>query len=231
MNNIIRNILYKLLKIQESYLKRRLAGTIGVKSSSLKKRHFSNGCVIDLSTLAENEKVKLEDEINLLLKRFDYEPTKLLEYIKSQGTNVIYLDNAAKYLNSIGENEGFILPSSGAKALYLSVLTKQKLSFKTNEMFILSKGKINKYYFIYHFYNWFALKHNIAGLEPEAQNLLKKYLFEGSDVKTLQLSEIYKLKDAIRQDKASIEFVIKLCRNFEGSKQAIDKLKNGGANL
>ena len=96
-------------------------------------------------------------------------------------------------------------------------------------MFVLSKGEINKYYFIYHFYNWFAFKHNISGLDSASQELLKKYLFTDSDTKELQLEEIYKLKDAIKQDKASIEFVIKLCRNYDGAKQALDKIKNDGS--
>ena len=48
----------------------------------------------------------------------------------------------------------------------------------------------------------------------------------------MQLADIYKLKDAIKQDKASIEFVIKLCRNYDGTKQALNKMKNkGSANL
>ena len=59
-----------------------------------------------------------------------------------------------------------------------------------------------------------------------------KYLNGENDTKELQLADIYKLKDAIKQDKASIEFVIKLCRNYDGAKQALDKMKNdGSANL
>ena len=69
-------------------------------------------------------------------------------------------------------------------------------------------------------------------MDTESQELLKKYLFTDADTKELQLAEIFKLKDAIRQDKASIEFVVKLCRNYEGAKQALDKMKNdGSANL
>lgn len=229
--NIIKNILYGILKIQESYLKKRLAKTIGAKSSSAKKRHYANGCVIDFSTIAETEKNKLEEEINLILKKYNYEPSELLKYIEKQGTKVFYLDNASRSLNSIGENEGFIYPACGAKAIYLALLTEKTLRFKTDAMFVVSKGEFNKYYFIYHFYNWFAYKRNIAGLDSESQELLKKYLFGEGDIKNLQLADIYKLKDAIRQDKASIEFVIKLCRNYDGAKQALDKLKAGGAKL
>ena len=100
-------------------------------------------------------------------------------------------------------------------------------------MFILNKENINKYYFIYNFYNWYAFKHNIYGLDSEAQELLNKYLFSNSDedIKNLQLADIYKLKDAIKQDKSAIEFVFKLCQNYDGAKTALEKLKNDGANL
>lgn len=229
--NIFKNILYTLLSIQEKMLRLRLSKTIGIKDSSARKRKFIDGCFLDLNTLAENQKQKFEQELSMLLDKAEYDPEKLLRYIEVQGTKVIRFDNASKFLQTIGENEGFILPKNGAQALYLSLAFFKKINFKTNEMFILSNGEISKYYFIYHFYNWFAYKNNILGMEPEAQNLLRKYLFEESDTKSLQLADIYKLKDAIRQDKASIEFVIKLCRNYDGAKQALNKLKNDGARI
>ena len=82
---------------------------------------------------------------------------------------------------------------------------------------------------MYHFYNWYAYKHGIQGLDTESQELLKKYLFESNDLSKLQLSDIYRLKDAIKQDKSAIEFVIKLCKEKDGSKQALEKLKDEGA--
>ena len=229
---MFKKILYQILSLQEKYLRHRLSKTIGVKNTSKKKRHYFNGGLLDLSTLAESEKQKLEEELTRILKEADFEPEKLLEYIKVNGTKVYRIENAGSILNPIGENEGFIYPAKGSRALYLSLALDKKISFKTDEIFVLSKGEINKYYFIYHFYNWYAFKHNIAGMDSESQELLKKYLFETPDTSELQLADIYKLKDAIRQDKASIEFVIKLCRNYEGAKQALNKLKDeGGANL
>ena len=132
-------------------------------------------------------------------------------------------------LNSIGENEGFIYPMIGAKALYISLMTENKIKFKTDEMFIVPNENINKYYFIYHLYNWFAFKHGISGLDNEAQRLLKDFLFSDGNSKELQLEDIYKLKDAIKQDKSAIEFVIKLCRNTDGAKQALEKMKSNGS--
>ena len=228
---LVKNIMFGILSLQEKFLKHRLAKTISAKNSSKRKRHFSNGCVLDLNSLAESEKLKLEEEINLILKKYEYNPEKLLEYIK-KSTKVFYLENASEILNPIGENEGFIYPGKGSKALYLSLAITKKFALKTDEMFVLSKGKINKYYFIYNFYNWYAFKHNISGIDNKSRELLKKFLFTNSDTRSLQLEDIYKLKDAIRQDKASIEFVIKLCRNYDGAKQALDKLKSdNGAKL
>ena len=226
---LLKNIIYNILSLQEQILRQRLSKTIGVKNQSKRKRHYTKGCVLDLSTMAEVEKQKLEEELKLILEKYNYEPEKLLEYIKTQGTKVFYIANAASILNPVGENEGFIYPASGARAFYLSLAIQKKAQFKTDEMFVLSKGEINKYYFIYHFYNWYAFKHNIACLDRDSQELLKKYLFYNGDTKELQLADIYKLKDAIKQDKASIEFVIKLCRNYEGTKQALEKMKDTGS--
>ena len=100
-------------------------------------------------------------------------------------------------------------------------------------MFVLSPGEINKYYFIYHFYNWYAFKHGIEGLDTESFELLNKYLYNAKDddIDSLQLSDIYKLKNAIKQDKAAIDFVIKLCQQQETTKKTLDKIKNSGANI
>lgn len=226
---LLKSILYKILELQEKFLRFRLAKTIGIKNGSNRKRHYSDSCTIDLNTIAEAEKQELENKLKNILKTYEYNPLRILDYVKAQGTEVVFLKDAKKLLNPICENEGFIYPAKGAKALYISLAANKKFALKTDEMFILSKGDINKYYFIYHLYNWFAFKNNISGMDYESQELLKKYLFSNSDTKELQLAEIFKLNDAIKQDKASIEFVVKLCREYDGAKQALDKMKNEGS--
>lgn len=229
---LLKNIIYKVLELQERLLKCRLSRTLNTKHNSKRKHHYFAGCTLDLRTMADTEKQELEDKITNILKTYDYNPMRVLEYVKSHGTEVKILKEAKNLLNPIGENEGFIYPQKGARALYLSLALNKNFSLKTKEMFVLSNGEINKYYFIYHFYNWFAYKHNIAGMDADSQELLKKYLFSDSDTNELQLAEIYKLKDAIRQDKASLEFVIKLCRNYDGAKQALEKMHSqGSANI
>ena len=133
----------------------------------------------------------------------------------------------------MGISEGFIYPLKGFKAMYLSSIIKKKLCFKTKEIFVMGTGEINKYFFVYNFYNWYTFKHGIAGIDAESFELLNKYLYEASDkdINSLHLADIYKLKDAIKQDKSAIDFVIKLCKQQESSKKSLDKIKDSGANI
>ena len=230
--SLFKNIVLFVLSIQEKMLTRSLNKTLGVTNSSKRKKIFQEGCLLSLDSLADSDRQKMEEELALILKSSNYEPNEVLKYIETHDTKVFYIKNA-KALHSIGENEGFIYPQKGFKALYLSLLTQKKFAHKTKEIFVLTKGEINKYYFIYHFYNWYAYKHNIIGLDSESQELLNKYLFNSTDedFAKLQLADIYKLKDAIKQDKSAIEFVFKLCQQSEGAKKALEKLKNDGASL
>ena len=230
--SLFKNIVLLVLSVQEKILTKKLDKTLGIKNLSKSKKYYQEGCFLNLETLAESEKNKMEEELALILKSSNYNPTEILKYIQNHNTKLFYIDNT-KSLDYISENEGFIYPKKGLKALYLSLLTQKKFSLRTDEMFVLTKGEINDFYFIYHFYNWYAYKHGVSGLDNESQELLKKYLFNSSekDVSKLQLADIYKLKDAIKQDKASIEFVFKLYRQFEGSKKALEKVKDSGASI
>ena len=230
--DFVKNIIYFILNLQEKVLRARLKNTIGAKNNSKRKKYFQNGCLLSLESVAYEEKNKMEGELSLILKQANYEPEKLLEYIKLKGTGVYYIKNP-KLLYSIGENEGFIYPQDSLKAAYLSLLTGRNFVLKTDEMFILSKGNINKFYFIYHFYNWYAYKHGISGMDSDSIFMLNKYLFNATDeeINKLQLADIYKLKDAIKQDKAAIEFVFNLCKDIEGAKKAFSKLTEDGTSI
>ena len=230
--DFIKKLLYSILSVQEKFLRFRLQRTLGTNKPTKHKKFYGNGYLLSLDSLAEQEKAKLEEELTLILRTHEFNPLKIIEYITKQNTKVFYINNI-KNLHVIGENEGFIYPQKGFKALYLSLLTENKVQFNTQEMFVLTSENINKYYFIYHFYNWFTFKNNIAGIDSESQCLLNKYLFNNSDeeINKLQLADIYKLKDAIKQDKAAIEFVFKLCQQTDGAKNALNKLKDSGTNI
>ncbi|MCQ2754822.1 MAG: hypothetical protein MJ231_07225 [bacterium] len=228
---IFRNFIYFILSVQEKFLAKKLEKTIGIKNKQKHKKIYSQGCFVKLESIAESERIKMEEELELILKSSDYNPNNVLKYVETHNTSVYYI--SSKYLlNKLGEDDGFIYPQTGIKALLLSVLIKKAPALKLPEMFVLLKDKqINNYNFIYHFYNWYAYEHGIFGIDNEAQKLLKTFLETDADVEKLQLSEIYKLQNAITQDKAAIEFVIKLCKKYDASQKALDKIKDGGANI
>lgn len=230
--DLFKSVLFFILSIHEKLLVKSLKRTIGVKNVSKRKNIFSNGCHLSLDALADEEKEKMEMDITRIIRDAGFEPNNIINYIKMHGTDIYYIDNE-KMLNGIGENAGFIYPQKGAKALALSVLTKQGFKLETKDMFVLAVGELNTYYFIYHFYNWYAFKHGISGIESETQELLNKYLYNSTDedISKLQLSDIYKLKEAIKQDKASIEFVFKLCQAYDSARKALAKVKNEGAQI
>ena len=98
---LFKTFLYKILELQEKFLRFRLSKTIGVKSSSKRKQHYSNDCTLDLNTLAEAEKQELEDKLTNILKTYEYNPVRILDYVTAQGTQVVFLKDAKKILNPI----------------------------------------------------------------------------------------------------------------------------------
>ena len=228
----LQNIFLLILSIQEKILTKKLNRTLGARALTIRKKHFQEGCLLTLDSVAESEKNKMEEELMLILKSSNYNPKEVLEYIKKHNTNVYFINNE-KSLKTVGENFGFIYPQKGLKALYISLLTQKRFSIKTNAMFILGNGNINTYFFIYHFYNWYTFKHGIFGIDREARDLLEKFLLNSSDdnISRLQLADIYKLKEAIKQDKSAIEFVVKLCQKYETTQNALQKIKDNGASI
>ena len=93
---LFKTFLYKILELQEKFLRFKLSKTIGVKSSSKRKQQYSNDCTLDLNTLAEAEKQELEDKLTNILKTYKYNPLRILDYVKAQGTQVVFLKEHLK---------------------------------------------------------------------------------------------------------------------------------------
>jgi hypothetical protein len=79
--SFIKNIVYFVLSFQEKMLVRNLSRTLGVKTTSKRKSHYSSGCFLSLDTLAESDKQKMEEELELILKSASYNPIEVLKYI------------------------------------------------------------------------------------------------------------------------------------------------------
>ena len=113
-----------------------------------------------------------------------------------------------------------------------SKIPKKSKSFDTD--FLVGFKSFNSWWFSG---GWFILKifwltlfsTESIWLSDESVSIAETIAIE--EINKLQLADIYQLKDAIKQDKSAIEFVFKLCQETEGSKKALQKLKENGANL
>lgn len=175
----------------------------------------------------EERKKEIQKQVAEIVKQKKNNPYKLISYIKKHNTKVYKLKNANKILSLINENEGFITPQKGLKALYLNIILNKKLSFCFEECFIMRDMVLDPYYTIHQFYSWFAYKSGFAGYEYEAQSKLKAIFNsknKNDEICKLSISDIFAVKEAVRRDIEALDFVIALAKNTEGAKKAFNKM-------
>ena len=136
-----------------------------------------NGATLSIKDKNYEKDKANQEKIENIIEKYINEPEKFFEYIKGAKTPIYKIKNADKILAKINEQEGFILPKKGLKALYLNLILNKKISFKTPEMFVLRNGELNTYAFIYQFYNWYCYKMKLSGFDDETQEKFK-HIFE-----------------------------------------------------
>ena len=191
----------------------------------------SNAATLSIKDENYNEEKASQEKIENIIEKYINKPEKFFDYIKGAKTPIYKIKNADKILNKINEQEGFILPKKGIKALYLNLILNKKFAFKTPEMFVLRNGELNTYAFIYQFYNWYCYKMQLSGFEDETQENFKHVfeICETSKIDSLNYQEIINLKSAIKRDIEAINFVKKMAQKFSMSKKNLIKIKEGKA--
>lgn len=202
------------------------------------KKTFSEAASFESIGETEKTKAKLENAMQVILKKFGDNPDALLVFVEKNGTEVYRLASADKFLRLIGIEQGFLITQKGFKSFYINTIVaafagkKIKLSFEAEPKFILSNKPIDKYFMIQQFYKWYAKKLNLSGFEPETQDKLQKLMSSSDeDIKNLSIEEILELKEAIARDRESIDFIIDMAKNTEGSQNALKKMTDGGASI
>lgn len=239
MFDFIQRFIYFILNLQEKTLAKNVKKTCNsTYSNSTSKKAFAKAASLELTSETEKNKIKLENNVKVILKKYENNPHKLLEFIQKNGTKVYKIPYANKILKLFGYEEGFIIGTKGIKGLWLNIilaiLTKEKikLSFKTESMFIISNTHADKYFIIQQFHKWYAMKLNLPGFDSESQNNFQKFVNSNDeDVKSLSIEEILGLKEAIARDVEAINFIVDLAKSTTGSKQAWEKITTGGASV
>ncbi len=232
--NFIQKIIYNLLAAKEKSLKLRLDKHLKRSASNeTSKTVMSSTATLTLSTETQKNAELVRENITAIVKKTDGNPLELLKFIESKGTPIYRPANADKFLNLIGEEEGLITELKGKDALFLNLFTGNGISFKSKPMFVMREGNIEPYYFLHHFYKWYAMRYKLPGFDYTAQKLLKISLRNPKDkrLQNLSLDEMVALKEAIARDNEASDFVISLAKHKDGSKQVLKKMQDGGANV
>jgi len=202
------------------------------------QKTFTSAGSFESTTQTQKTKAKLDNGMKIILKKFGTNPEMLLTFIQKSGTAVYKVPCANIFLKLIGYEEGFVIATKGLKSLYINTIIaafagkRIKFSLLTEPKFILSKKPIDQYFMIHQFYKWYAKKLNLPGFEPETQDALQKFLSSGDEnVGELSMEEILELKEAIARDIESIDFIVDMAKNTDGSKNALKKMTDGGASV
>lgn len=233
MKKIVKKLSYKFFdlihKSQEKNSKIHTSNNLLLGSICGKKRITTNDAILSINNKNSKEEEINQKKLENIIEKYIDTPEKFFDFIKGAKTPIYKIRFADKILAHINEQEGFILPQKGSKALYLNLILNKKISFKTSEMFVLRNGELNTYAFIYQFYNWYCYKTKLSGYEDETQKMFKNVfkICNSDAIDELNYEEIINLKSAIQRDIEAINFVKKIVQKFSMAKKNLDKIKQG----
>lgn len=209
--------------------------------SSTTKRVMTSSCSLNLTAETEAKKKALHEKLKVLVKKYINTPEKLIQYLKAQGVIIYKMPFAEKILSSLGEEEGFIIPLKGFKAVALNLFVgllcekRIKISRKTSAMMVFDKKSVEIYTIARAAYKYYGFKNQMPGYDYKSQTVFKKVYNKrkssDSPFASCSIQDMYACKEAIARDIESINFTIELSVEYENAKKALKKLKEQNANI
>lgn len=202
--------------------------------NSTTKFSMNSSCTLKFSTETEKKKKEINEKLKLLIKKHINSPEKLMQYMQLKGLKVYKFRNADKILKKFGEEEGFITPLKGVKALCLNLIigllyeSKLKFGITTKEMFIFNIDSTEIYTIARALHKYYGYKHKLPGFDYQSQEIFKKVYGnknKGTILNTSSIRDLYACKEALARDLESINFTIELSVEYENSKKALEKIK------
>lgn len=232
INDIVKEKIKSLLSIRK-----KLVQSFQFKSSTTKRAVGAN-YTMEFTTETKKKIEELEAEVKGIVKQYFKTPEELINLLKDYKLDIYRIKNAEKLLNKIDEEEGFIIPQKGIKALMLNNLIgvakkkMPKISLKTPAMFIFDVNNVEIYTVARALYKYYGYKNELPGYDYKSQRAYKtskkrkKNTFKG-----FKPEEIFGCKEAMSRDMESINFTINLAVEYENSKKAAKKITDDGANI
>lgn len=188
------------------------------------------------SLVLESKQLFIKEEINAeaktILKEAVNNPEILVNFIKSKGTRVVKSKVMKQILFLLGEQEGFLPPMKGIKALIFALIFKIGLNagLETPALFALEDKPVNIYFLSHQFHLWLSYINELPGFDETTRKNFKNIWdsnANSTEFSQLSIEEIVSLKDAVARDLEAIKFVKEMTREFVGQKQVLEKIKQG----
>ncbi len=206
--------------------------------NSTTKRFVTASASINFTGETENKKQSINNKLKSVIKKYINSPEKLIQYIKLLGIKVYKINNAEKILESLQEEEGFILPQTGIKSLLLnnliSLYTQKRLSVELSSppMFIFNKNNTEIYTIIRALHKYYGFKYNLPGYDEKSQKIYKK-IYKGknseAEINSCSINDILACREALARDLESINFALEFSVENECAKKALKKIKENNS--
>lgn len=220
--------------------KPKLSASISVRNST-NKYSMNSSCTMALTSATEEKKQKIYHDVKKVVVGYFNTPEKLIQYMKARGCKIYRIKNAEKLLAYISEEEGFISPLKGHKALFINLLTSfcssEKMNFKlySKEIFIFDEKNTEIYTIARAYFKYVGFKNNLPGYDYNSQETFKRVYGQrnqSSPFSECSIKDMYACKDALARDMESINFTLELSKEYEMAKKAALKVTTEkGANI
>lgn len=221
-----------IIEFRERMLAKKMSKSFGVSlKNETSKTIMSATETMTLTTETDRKREQVLKSVTEIMISSKNNPQKLLDYVKSAGVKVYIVKNNSKLLKNIGEEDGFLLPLEGTKAMVLNWVLNKKIAFKTPVMFVFKEELLDEYFILQQFYKWFSYKSGLPGFDSKTQSIFKKYMTKGYDITKLGLEDTLLLKEAVARDSEATDFAIEIARIKDGGKNVLNKMQDGGANI
>lgn len=177
----------------------------------------------------KNQKIHLS--VKKLIQVSKQNPKVIIKFIENKNTKVYQTPFAIKLLKHINEEQGFIPPKTGIKALYLNTIIplicgkKMIFSLQSSEMFVFAPKKLHLYKLIEGVYHWHAFRAKLDGYNEKAiENYKKTQISKNKEyIKRLSFDEIQEVKAVVYRGLEACKFIMNFSIEYDNAKNLTSK--------
>lgn len=218
--NLYQRVLYLILFIKECFLTFSVSKRVKTSfENSTSKTVIGKAATLDIKSATVNNIELVKQEMTILVNKSKYSSDVLTDYVKENGIKIVFIKDVSKFLNLLGEEQGFITERIGFDGFIINLLTGCGISHKSKPVVILEKDNKDFYYLLFSVYKLCGYLHKLPGYDYNSQKLFKIYSknAQNADVSKLSIEQTSSLKEAVMRDNEASKFVIEVAKIKDNS--------------